>query len=366
MQLELLTIGDELLLGLTIDTNAAWLARELAADGVSIVHRASVGDDAERIAGAVRDALDRTGAVITTGGLGPTADDMTKPALAALFGREMIFDAERWEQLKQLWRDRGRPGELPESNRQQVMIPAGARILTNRHGTAPGIVLEDSDGRWVAMLPGVPREMRGLFDDEVRALVRGRLGDARSVVRTRTVRTTGVAESQIPTLLGDAAHGIDGMALAYLPGQEGVDLRLTVRGAAPAAADERLAAGALVVAERVGKFVYAEGSTDLAEVALSCCRARRLRVAVAESCTGGLLGARLTAITGASDVFVGGVIAYDNRVKREQLGVDAAVLATMGVFGPVADPAKARTWYQRAQSLGSPDAAARLQRLGTH
>ena len=143
MNLEIVTIGDELLLGLTIDTNAAWLARELAADGVSIVRRASVGDDAAMIADAVRDALDRSGAVITTGGLGPTADDMTKPAIAALFGREMVFDAERWEALKQLWRERGRPGELPESNRQQVMIPAGAHVLTNRHGTAPAIFLED-------------------------------------------------------------------------------------------------------------------------------------------------------------------------------------------------------------------------------
>ena len=330
MLVELLTIGDELLLGLTVDTNAAWLARELAADGVSIAQRASVGDDAERITAAVRDALDRTGALITTGGLGPTADDLTKPSIAALFGRELRFDAERWEWMRRRWRERGRAGEPPEANKQQVMIPDGARILDNRHGSAPGIFLEDDRGRWVAMLPGVPREMRGLFNDELRALVQARLGGARSVVRTRTVRTTGVAESMLPELLGDAVRGVDGMSLAYLPGQDGVDLRLTVRDVAPDEAEARLAAGAALIASRVGDCVYCDGLLDLAEVVLAACRARSMHIAVAESCTGGMLGERLTAIPGSSDVFLGGVIAYNNAVKREQLGVLAETLESSG------------------------------------
>jgi nicotinamide-nucleotide amidase len=332
VQIELLTIGDELLLGLTIDTNAAWLARHLAADGVSIAQRASVGDDAERIAAAVRDALERTGAVVTTGGLGPTADDMTKPAIAALFGRRLVFDEARWAQLQQLWRERGRPGELPESNRQQVMIPEGARVLTNRHGTAPAIFLEDDRGRWVAMLPGVPREMRGIFQEELQPLVRARAGGGGggSVVRTRTIRTTGIAESQLPALLGDAARGVDGMSLAYLPGQEGIDLRLTIRGVGGDEADARLAAGGALLAERVGRYVYGAGDTDLASVVLDACRVRGWRIAVAESCTGGLLGGRLSAIPGASDVFLGGIIAYDNAVKREQLGVASETLEAQG------------------------------------
>jgi nicotinamide-nucleotide amidase len=330
VRIELLTIGDELLLGLTIDTNAAWLARQLAADGVSIVQRATVGDDAERIAAAVRDALDRTGAVITTGGLGPTADDMTKPAIAALFGRRLVFDEARWEALRQLWRERGRPGELPESNRQQVMIPEGAIVLTNRHGTAPALFLEDARGRWVAMLPGVPREMRGIFVEELQPLVRARAGGGGAVVRTRTIRTTGIAESQLPPVLGELARGVDGMSLAYLPGPDGIDLRLTIRDVPGDEADARLAAGAARLAERVGRHVYGEGDIDLASVVLDGCRARGWRIAVAESCTGGLLGGRLTAIPGSSDVFLGGVIAYDNAVKREQLGVSAETLAAVG------------------------------------
>lgn len=330
MDLEIVTIGDELLLGLTIDTNAAWLARSLAEHGVSIVRRATVGDDAAAIAIAVGEAIQRTGAVITTGGLGPTADDMSKPAIAALFGRDMRFDEERWEELRARWRARGRPGEIPDTNRQQVTFPEGARILSNRHGSAPGILLEDDAGRWVAMLPGVPREMRGLYQDELLPIIQERLGGSRRVVRTRTVRTTGVAESSLPDLLGAAARGVDGMSLAYLPGEQGVDLRLTLRGSSPEAADELLARGAALLRERVGRYVYAEGGTDLAEVVLDACRARGLRIAVAESCTGGLLGARLTAIPGASDVVLGGVIAYDNSVKRGLLAVARETLDRVG------------------------------------
>src|SRR5690349_19649354 len=185
MNVELLTIGDELLLGYTIDTNAAHLARELASVGISIVRRATVGDDAKDIAAAVKEALDRSGAVITTGGLGPTSDDRTRPAIAALFGRELVPDEQRWEALRALWKERVR-GEIPLANRGQIMIPRGATVLTNRHGTAPGLWLEDERGRWCAMLPGVPREMRGMLADELLARVAARVG-GQQVVRSRTV-----------------------------------------------------------------------------------------------------------------------------------------------------------------------------------
>ena len=180
MRIELITIGDELLLGFTIDTNAAHLARELAAAGVQVVRRASVGDDAADIAAAAGEALDRTGAVITTGGLGPTSDDLTKPAIAALFGREMAFDDAIWQGLRRLWAGRGWAGEPPEANRAQAMIPAGAEVIANRHGSAPGIWLADGRDRWVAMLPGVPREMRGMLADELLPRLRERAGSPRA------------------------------------------------------------------------------------------------------------------------------------------------------------------------------------------
>lgn len=334
MRIEICTIGDELLLGYTIDTNGPHLARELAAVGVSVVRRTTVGDAADEIAGAVREALDRTGAVITTGGLGPTADDLTKPAIAALFGRGMVMDEAYLAALGAWWRARvGR--DMPASNRQQAMLPEGARVLVNRHGSAPGVWLEDERGRWVAMLPGVPRELRGMLADELGPLVRERAARAAGgaeppVVRARTLRTTSVAESALADRLGDLARGVDGLALAYLPGREGTDLRLVARDRPAAAADAALARAAAALRERVGDFVYGEDAADLAAVVLDACRARGLTLAVAESCTGGLLGARLTSVPGSSDVVRGGVIAYANAVKTAELGVDAAVIAAEG------------------------------------
>lgn len=336
MKVELITIGDELLLGYTIDTNAAHLARELASVGISIVRRATVGDEADEIAAAVEDALDRTGAVITTGGLGPTSDDRTRPAIAELFGRELVPDEERWEALRALWRERGR-GEIPLTNRSQIMIPRGATVLTNRHGTAPGIWLEDERGRWCAMLPGVPREMRGMLADELLPRLTSRFGGGQTVVRSRTIRTTGIAESKLAEMLGPMASGIDGLSLAYLPGQEGVDLRLTSRGRGSAAADEVLRSAAEKLRECVSRYAYGADGDDLAGIVLTACENRRLHIAVAESCTGGLLGARLTAIPGSSSVVLGGVIAYANEVKRDLLGVRPETLEAHGaVSEPVA------------------------------
>lgn len=330
MRLEIVTIGDELLLGETIDINAVWLARELGALGISVVRRTTVGDGAAPIAAAVREALDRTGAVITTGGLGPTSDDRTRPAIAALFGRDLVHDEAIWQGLRKLWRERGRPGEPPESNRVQALVPSGATVLTNRHGTAPGLLLEDEDGRWVAMLPGVPREMRGLMADELLPRLRERTAADRRVIRSLTLRTTGIAESMLPGLLGEYADGFGAATLAYLPGQEGVDLRLTVRDARPEDADRTLSDAADRLRERLGVHWYADGPTDLAEVVIAACRRAECRLAVAESCTGGLLAARLTSVPGSSQVVLGGVVAYDNTVKIAQLGVPADLLARHG------------------------------------
>ena len=358
MRIEILTIGDELLLGFTIDTNGAHLARELAAVGIEIVRRSSVGDGADEIAAAVREALDRTGAVITTGGLGPTADDLTKPSIAALFGRAMVMDAEHLAWLEERWRTRF-GGPLPHSNRQQALMPEGARKLVNRHGSAPGVWLEDERGRWVAMLPGVPREMRGMLADELGPILRERAArehaargatGAPTVVRSRTLRTTAIAESAIADRLGELARGMDGLSLAYLPGHEGVDLRLTARNRTAADADAALARGIEALRAHVAQWTYGEDATDMAQVILERCRASGLTLAVAESCTGGLLGARLTSVPGSSDVFLGGVISYANAVKVDVLGVPPEVLAE---HGAVSEPVAARMARGARERLGA-------------
>jgi nicotinamide-nucleotide amidase len=219
---ELITIGDELLLGFTVDTNAAHIARTLAAAGVEIVRRTTVGDEAAGIAAAVREALDRTGAVITTGGLGPTSDDLTKPAIAGIFGRKMRLDEEIAAELERRWKARFPNSGFPATNRSQAEIPEGARVLPNRHGSAPGIWLENESGRWVAMIPGVPREMRGILAEELLPAIRAR-AESESVVLSRTLRTTGIAESAIADLLGPHFLGepdteLGSLPLAYLPG----------------------------------------------------------------------------------------------------------------------------------------------------
>jgi len=334
MKVELVTIGTELLLGFTIDTNAAFFAREVAAQGVRVVRRTTCGDGPEEIAEAVRDALERTGAVITSGGLGPTADDLTKPSIAALFGREMEFNAGILEALKARWKARGWPGELPAANHAQAMIPGGATILENRHGSAPGIWIEDAKGRWVAMLPGVPREFRGMLRDELLPRI-VRLLDAsgsasRNVVRSRTLRTTGIAESALADALGELAKDPNGVGLAYLPGWEGVDLRLSVWDLPEAEAAARIAGAESLLREQVGRWIYGVDDADLAELVLTGLRARGMHVAVGESCTGGMLGMRLTAIPGSSDVVEGGTIAYANAVKVRELGVKDSTIASYG------------------------------------
>jgi nicotinamide-nucleotide amidase len=332
-EVEIVTIGDELLLGFTIDTNGAYLARQLAAIGLRVARRTSVGDDPGEIETVVREALERTGGVITTGGLGPTADDRSKASVAAVFGRAMYTDEAHVAWMKDRWRTRfGR--EMPDSNMAQASLPVGCTKLANNHGSAPGVFIGDDRG-WVAMLPGVPREMRGMTDDTLIPLLAGRF-PSNAVVRSLTLRTTGVAESLLGDKLGKLDLG-DGVSLAYLPAAEGVDLRLTISGLDAALSDERLGVASKLVRDAVGPSIYGEGDADLAAVILDKCRATRRRIAVAESCTGGLLGARLTTIPGSSDVVVGGVIAYDNRVKQEHLGVPESMLAEHGaVSEPVA------------------------------
>lgn len=325
--IELVTIGDELLLGFTIDTNAAHLARTLASIGVHMVQRTTVGDDAADIGRVVRAALDRTGAVITTGGLGPTSDDVTKASIAAIFGRTMRIDEEHLAWMEERWLKRfNRP--LPATNRNQAMMPEGATKLTNNHGSAPGIWLEDERG-WVAMLPGVPREMRGMLADTLLPRLQARVTTG-TVVRSLALRTTGVAESALADQIDSMDGGPLGVTLAYLPSIAGVDLRLTVRDVLPDDAERQLGSAATRLRARVGESIYGEGDDDLARIVLELCRARGLTIGLAESCTGGLLGARLTAVPGSSDVVQGGVIAYANEVKTALLCVDDSLIRDHG------------------------------------
>jgi nicotinamide-nucleotide amidase len=332
MNIELVTIGTELLLGLTLDTNAAEIAQALAASGVRVTRRASVADSATDIRDAVAEALKRTGAVLTTGGLGPTRDDITKKVVAELFGAPLEFNESVWAALVERFARLER--KPAASNRSQAEVPRGATVLRNRWGTAPGLWLEGTPGL-VIMLPGVPLEMRRLLEHEVLPRLAARANDA--VIRSLVVRTTGIPESSLAERMGEIEREIAPLTLAYLPGLEGVDLRLTAWDLGADEAERRLGSAVELLRTRAGEWVYGEGQSDLAALVLDEARSRGLRLAVAESCTGGLLGARLTDIPGSSDVFVGGIIAYDNAVKLELLGIPPALLQEHGaVSEPVA------------------------------
>ena len=329
MRLEVVTIGTELLLGYTVDSNGAELGHTLAAAGVEVVRRTSVPDRAEAIEAAVGEALDRTGFVITTGGLGPTRDDLTKGVVAALFGRALMLDERLLANLEARFARMGR-GPMPPANRSQAEVPQGAAVLPNPRGTAPGLWLEDPRGRVAVLLPGVPREMRGLVLEEVLPRLRERRATPPRVTRSRAVRTTGVSESALAERVGPIEDALAPLTLAYLPSVFGVDLRLTAWDMEPDEADARLAAASRELAERAGPDVYGHDDRDLAAVVLDQLRAGRRRLGVAESCTGGLLGARVTAVPGASDTFVGGVIAYADAIKTATLGVPGEMLDTHG------------------------------------
>jgi nicotinamide-nucleotide amidase len=342
MNIELVTIGTELLLGLTVDTNGAEIARGLADMGVRVTRRVSVADQPEEIRDSVAQALHRTGAVITTGGLGPTRDDITKKVVAELYGATLEFDESVWANLLDRFaRLQRRPAA---SNRSQAEVPRGALVLRNRWGTAPGLWLEGAPGLTI-MLPGVPGEMRKLLEHEVVPRLKARASG--SIIRSLLVRTSGIPESALAERLGDLESEVAPLTLAYLPGLEGVDLRLTAWDLPGEQADRRLRWAAEVIRSRAGECVYAQGETDLSALVLREARSKGIRLAVAESCTGGLLGGRLTDIPGSSDVFVGGVIAYDNAIKVQALGVPESLLREHGAVSEAVARAMAEGAAQR-------------------
>ncbi len=349
MKLEVLTIGTELLLGYTVDTNAAELGRALAAAGAEITRHTTVADRPEAIRASVAEALDRTGFVITTGGLGPTRDDMTKTVVAELLGKRLLLDERLLATIRARFDRMGRP--MPASNRTQAEVPEDAVILPNARGTAPGLWVEDARGRTVVLLPGVPREMQGLLVEEVLPRIVARQGGDRRVVLSRTVRTTGVSESALAERVGPIEPDIAPLTLAYLPSVEGVDLRVTAWGLELEDAAARLTAVVARLKVAVGEHGYGEDDADLAAVLLEALRRGRHRLAVAESCTGGMLGERITNIPGASDTFIGGVVAYADVIKTAALKVP---LETLEAYGAVSEET-VRAMAEGAQRLFSAD-----------
>lgn len=328
MRARLLTIGDEILVGQVVDTNAAWLGEVLTGIGIRVERADTVGDDLPAIVELLRDGLERADLVVVTGGLGPTHDDVTKAAVMQVYGVGSRFDEEVFGHVKARFERRGLA--MAASNRAQAEIPLGFDALPNPVGTAPGL-WRDADAGFgiLVVMPGVPHEMKTITDGSVVPRLSALSG--RGVIVQRTLLTTGIGESALQERIAPIDHLLSTDAsLAYLPSIHGVRLRVTGRGRDPESAAAHVEALVRHVTERAGRWVYGEGRDTLEAVVGRMLADRGATVAVAESCTGGLVSHRLTNVAGASQWVRGGVVAYHNEIKGDTLGVPADVLEAHG------------------------------------
>lgn len=334
---EVISVGTELLLGQITDTNATYICQRLADCGIPVYFRQTVGDNFERVQQAFRLAWSRAELVVFTGGLGPTEDDLTKEAVAAVLGAELVEDPAALAHLEQFFARRGRT--MTANQRRQALIPRGALAIPNRWGTAPGVFWE-ADGRVVVMVPGVPREMRGMMDEFVIPELRRRGWVGEEVIRSRVLRTVGIGEGQLEELVRDLIHTTN-PTVAPLAHVGEVHLRITARGSSEEVS-RLLGEAEARLRERLGDAVYGVDDETLDEVVARLLRDSGLRVAVAESCTGGLVGERLTSVPGSSAYFLGGVVAYGNEAKVKLLGVPQRLLEEFGAVSAEVAEAMAR------------------------
>lgn len=321
---EILAIGTELLMGNTVNTNATYIARGLAQNGVNVFHQAVVGDNPKRLLESLNQAFSRSDIVITTGGLGPTYDDLTKETIAGFFGRQLVMDEESLRQIEEFFKKIGR--EMSDNNRKQAMMPEGCTIFPNPNGTAPGCAIEQ-DGKVAFMLPGPPREMQPMFDNYVIPYL---MKDSDTVLASKMIHLFGIGESLLEHKLHDVMVNSTNPTLAPYAKSGEVMLRVTARVGRGENADEILQPMMDKVEEVAGEFIYGIDIGDLQTAAVTRLKEKGLHVATAESCTGGYISKRITEVDGASSVFDCGVCSYANEIKEKVLGVSHETLMNYG------------------------------------
>ena len=320
---EIVAVGSEMLLGELVDTNSAWISQRLAALGVGIYRHTTVGDNKDRIVAALKEALTRSDLVLTTGGLGPTSDDLTNECLALVAGRKMVEYPEARKHVDEMFRRFGR--EPTPSNYKQVLFPEGTELIPNPRGTAMGALLELEDAL-VATFPGVPMEMKGMFEETVEPLIRGR---TRGAIVSRTLWFTGIGESALAERVQDFLDASD-PTVAPLAGQGKVRLRVTTRAATPEEAEKKIEPVAKEILSRLGEFYFGEDDETLESAVGRLLKDRGATLALAESCTGGLLAKRLTDAAGSSAYLTEGLVTYSNEAKERLLGVSHETLVEHG------------------------------------
>lgn len=325
MRCDVLAVGTELLLGQIIDSNSAWIGGELAASGIDSLVQVKVGDNVGRIEAQLGRMLVDADAVIMCGGLGPTHDDLTRNAIANVMGVELVEDAMLVDTIRQMFESRGRT--MAENNRRQAEVPAGAAIISQTRGTAPGLICPvtvDGVDKVVYAVPGVPHEMRDMLERAIIPDLLERSGET-AVIASRVLRTWGESESGLNEKLEHVIEQLetpDTPTLAFLAsGWNGLKVRLTAKDATRDGCGAQLDQWEAVVRHEIDDLIFGTDDDTMESVVLDLCRQRGLTLAVAESVTGGLVGGRLTDIPGSSDVFRGGVISYATEVKQTLLGV---------------------------------------------
>ena len=310
MRCEIIAIGTELLLGQIVDTNSSWLGQELALAGIDSIHQSKVGDNLERIIGSIRLALGRSDAIILCGGLGPTQDDITREAIAKVMGVSLVRDHEVGEKIRELFTSRGR--EMTQNNLRQADRPEGASLIPEMPGTAPGLICPINN-QVIYAVPGVPHEMRTMVKGTVISDLKHRAGFT-SAIRSRVLRTWGRTESGLAEMLADRIRELDQLGTATLAfqasGIEGLKVRITVKAADEESANAVIADEEKRVRHILGDCVFGIDDETMESVVLDLLRERSMRLAVAESVTGGLVGARLAAVPIASEVLTGTMVAH--------------------------------------------------------
>ena len=322
MRCEIVAVGTEILLGQIVDTNSAWIAERLAEAGVDCHFQTVVGDNPERMSEVLSSALERAEALIVTGGLGPTQDDLTREVVAELMGVELVRDMEIVERIQERFSTRGRP--MPENNLKQADVPVGANAIAEMPGTAAGLICPMPEGKVIYLVPGVPTEMKQMLEGTVLQDLVSRAGE-RSVISSRVLKTWGHSESGLAEDLAEEIERLNGggeVTLAFqASGIEGVKVRITAKAVNKKQSDSLLDREETVLRELIGDHIFAVDHQTMESVVLDQLKAQSLTFATAESITGGMIGSRLTEVPGSSDSYIGSIVAYEADVKRSLLNV---------------------------------------------
>ena len=331
MQAELIMIGTELLLGEVVDTNATFLARNLADLGIDVFYKSTVGDNFERVSGVLLQALGRSDVMIISGGLGPTDDDLTREVVSQITGRPLVVDEGVLGDIEDWFAQRYSHSAMPAHNRKQALFPSGSQIIPNPVGTAPGFCLE-KDGKMIIALPGVPQELQAMFSASVAPALKQR--NSGQVLVTRNLHFVGIGESSLEELLADLLSEQTNPTLALYASGGTVRVRMAVKADTQEAGLELISPLEQEIRLRTTDYLYGTDGESLEQVVAQILLDRQLKLALAESCTGGLIGHRLTSVPGSSGFLNRGYVVYSNQAKMEDLGVKQT---TLNRFGAVSE-----------------------------